>query len=102
MTIGHDLLGQIAHARAQLMMRGHKAVMVIIGRASLERLKREAWPYAPHDYQIIDMPYQVRNDLEGWVVVGSTDMIRPPNGSETGEGCREACPSNVRRGPPLI
>lgn len=75
MSLGHDLLGQIAHARAQLMMRGHEAVRVIIGRASLARLNREAWPYAPHEDQIIDMDYEVREDLEGFVVVS-----RPSDG----------------------
>lgn len=69
MSLGHDLLGQIAHARAQLMMRGHGAVTVVIGRATLDRLKREAWPYAPHEDQIIDMGFEVREDLEGWIVI---------------------------------
>ena len=71
MSLGHDLLGQIAHARAQLMMRGHEAVSVIIGRSTLDRLKRDAWPYAPHEDQIIDMSYEVRDDLEGFIVVPS-------------------------------
>lgn len=75
MSLGHDLLGQIANARAQLMMRGHEAVTVIIGRATLARLKRDAWPYAPHEDRIIDMEYEVRDDMEGWMVFGP-----PPRG----------------------
>lgn len=80
MSLGHDLLGQIANARAQLMMRGHPAVTVLIGRSTLERLQREAWPYAPHEEQIIDMAFEVRDDLEGWVVLPApsiaTDLDR--------------------------
>lgn len=72
MSSGLDLLGQIAHARAQLMMRGHPALLVIIGRAALARLKREAWPYAPHEDLIIDMPYELRDDVEGFLVMGLT------------------------------
>lgn len=69
MTQGLDLLGQIAHARAQLMMRGHEAVSVIIGRSTLDRLRRDAWPYAPHEDQIIDMDYDLRDNVEGFLVM---------------------------------
>lgn len=61
---------------AQLMMRGHPAVAVIIGRATLERLKRDAWPNAPHEELIIDMEYEVRDDLEGWVVCPGASILR--------------------------
>jgi len=75
-THGHDLLGQIAHARAQLMMRGHPALLVIIGRAALARLQREAFPYAPHEDLIIDMPYELRDDVEGFLVCSATTLHR--------------------------
>lgn len=69
MSLGHDLLGQIACARAQLMMRGHGALLVVIGRGAMERLRREAAPYAPHEGLIIDMPYELRDDVEGFLVL---------------------------------
>lgn len=79
MSLGRDLLGQIAHARAQLLRRGHKAVHIVIGHETLIRLRHEAqanavygdWRTAPDQNQILGMDYEVRDDLEGWVVVGS-------------------------------
>lgn len=64
-----DLLGLIAVARAQLMMRGHSAVRVQIGPATLARLRRDAAPYAPYEGQILDMPYEVSDEFEGFAVV---------------------------------
>lgn len=68
------MLGQIAHARAQLMMRGHEALRVVIGRATLERMNRDCWPYAEQDGRILDMTVEARDDLEGFVVTGSVQQ----------------------------
>lgn len=53
------------------MMRGHLALLVIIGRGVLARLQHEAYPYAPHEELTIDMPYELRDDVEGFLVVSS-------------------------------
>ncbi len=72
MILHRDLLGQIANARAQLMLRGLEDLQVIIGTVTMDLLKKQAYPYAPYEDQILGMPFQVCADLEGFVVMPCT------------------------------
>lgn len=70
-----DLLGYIAHARAQMLMRGFEPLRIEIGSATLQQLRREARPYAPFDDDgaeppsILGLAFVERTDIEGFVVV---------------------------------
>ena len=53
------------------MMRGHEDLRVAIGPTTMDQLKNQAYPYAPYEDQILGMPFEIRPDLEGFVVFSS-------------------------------
>ena len=69
MSYGRDLLGQIANARAEMMMRGHWQLRVLVGPGTLDRLRREAWPVAAEEGMILDLPMMEEPEMEGFAVV---------------------------------
>ncbi|ULB08742.1 hypothetical protein ORIO_02170 [Cereibacter azotoformans] len=69
-----DEFQQIAHARANMMLRGHRDLICLAGPRFFERCfpdgqvvpieeRRKSWEEA------IGMPIAIRDDMEGFVVV---------------------------------
>lgn len=73
--MARDLLGQIADARAQMMMRGYDPLMLEIGRITALEFARQSkiadiedWAKAAYNLKII-----IRTDMEGWAIRPATD-----------------------------
>lgn len=70
-----DILGAIAHARAQMLMRGYEPLRLDIGRAMLRDLQGQLWPFDATERnprgegEILGMPITERDDFEGFCVV---------------------------------
>lgn len=63
----HDLLGRIAKARADMMMRGYQPLQLEIGRKTLQELMAEGAVDEVGD-MILTMLIHVRSDMEGFAV----------------------------------
>lgn len=72
-----DTYGDIARARATMMVRGHLEPELHIGRETLENIKRDLGPGGPFDHSVTInaplrmhcMPVVIRGDMEGWAVM---------------------------------
>lgn len=67
-----DLLGQIAQARASMMMRGFSSPTLLIGVRMRRQLIAEAGEGIIHCETILGMPVQDIEDGEGWLVIDPT------------------------------
>lgn len=65
-----DILGEIADARAQMMMRGHERLVLEIGPRTADRFRAESDIADLEDWSdaILGLTIVVRSDMEGFAV----------------------------------
>ncbi len=74
-----DLVGMIADARAQMMMRGHEHLKIAIGEATLKAVMRSMYNSGAGlddrewDGPLLGMPLTVRSDMEGFLIEAISD-----------------------------
>ena len=67
--MARDLLGQIADARAQMMMRGYDPLTLEIGPATAREFAMQMQIAAiENGNEVLTMPITIRLDMEGWAV----------------------------------
>lgn len=66
--MARDLLGQIAQARAAMLMRGDKPLILTIGVSTLRALQSEAGEAVLDGAQVLGMPVNVSAACEGFLV----------------------------------
>ena len=72
--MARDLLGQIADARAQMMMRGYDPLMLEIGPiTALEFARQTGITISAAGNEVLAIPITIRLDMEGWAVRPTTD-----------------------------
>ena len=72
--MARDLLGQIADARAQMMMRGYDPLTLEMGQATAREFARQSQIVnIDEGNEVLTMPITIRLDMEGWAVRPATD-----------------------------
>ncbi len=71
-----DLLGQIADARARMMMRGAGALRLDMGPDTARAFAAESAIADIEDYSraVMNMPIRIRADMEGWAVRAAGEL----------------------------
>lgn len=84
-----DLLGQIARARADALIRGERGLRLLLGRDAAEELTRDfrgALPFSRLDppeildmpVMILGMPFQIIDDLAGYTIISDGGACEAP------------------------